>query len=81
MIIVEITCALYSVWTGTIGTLGSGMGFGEKYFLLAEFEMLLMLCLHGEGLQMLHYVTHYSWSSQLGVMVTCSRACTETGRE
>jgi hypothetical protein len=41
--------------------------------LSAEFELLVMLYLHGEGLQVLHYVTDCPWSSQLAVVVTCSR--------
>jgi hypothetical protein len=61
------------MWTGAIGTLGSGMGLGV-YFLLVELEMLVMVCLHGEELQVLHYVTDCPWSSQLVVVVTCSRA-------
>lgn len=46
-----------------------------KCFLLAEIKVLVMLCLRGEGLQvLLRYLT--DWSPRLGAMVTCSRAGT-----
>ena len=40
-----------------------GWDIGGSYFLLADFEMLVMLYLHGEGLQVLHYLTDGLWSS------------------
>lgn len=40
-----------------------GFGGGCKCFLLADFKMLVMLHLHGEGLQVLHYLTDGLWSS------------------
>jgi hypothetical protein len=51
-----------------------GWDIGGSYFLLADFEMLVMLYLHGEGLQVLHHVTNYPWFSQWAVLVICSRA-------
>jgi hypothetical protein len=54
------------------------VGFSNRSFLLTQFEMLMVLYLHGGGLQLLHYVTDLPWSSQWDVMVTCSRA-TNTG--
>lgn len=58
-----------------------GWDIQGSYFLLAELEMLVILYVQGEGLQGLHYVTDYSWFSQWRVMVVCSRASTETGRD
>lgn len=52
-------CVLYSMWTGTVWTLGNGMGLGDKYILLAEAKMLGILYLSGEGFQVLCYVTDY----------------------
>jgi hypothetical protein len=44
-----------------------GIWEGGKHFLLAEFGMLMMLYLHKEGFQVLHYVTDCLWFSQLVV--------------
>jgi hypothetical protein len=46
-----------------------------------SFLMLGMLYFHGEKLQVFSYVTDSLWSSQSDVVVTCSRAGTEIGRE
>lgn len=55
MILSDIPCAPYSMGPGSeMGCLGRGGG-GNKCFLLAEFEMLVGLYLHREGLQVLHY--------------------------
>lgn len=71
----EITCMPYS-------TLRSGEGFRGRHFPLAQSEMLVMLYLRGEGTRCgVQYVTECPWSSQWGVVVTCSRAGTEMGRE
>ena len=67
------------MWTGTIWTLGSGMGFGGKYILLAEAKMLMILYLHLEEFQVLHYVTAYD--HLLWVVITCPKACMKIGRE
>lgn len=37
--------------------MGEGWDLGDKYILLAETVMLVMLCLHGEEVQVLCYVT------------------------
>lgn len=54
-----------------------GWDLEGRCFLLAGFEMLVMLYVHVEGLYMLHHVTHDLRSSQRGVIITCSRAGTE----
>ena len=55
------------------------MGFGGKYILLADAKMLMILYLHGEEFQVLHYVTAYE--HLLGVVITCPKAGMEMGRE
>jgi hypothetical protein len=57
------------------------VGFRGKFFLLAQFEEIVTLCLHWEGLEVISYVTDCPRSSQWGVMVTCSRAGSEMYRE
>lgn len=52
----EITCELYSMCSGTLYTLRSQVGFRGRSFLLAQIEMLVMLYLHGAGLQGFPYV-------------------------
>lgn len=49
MICNEIISVLNSMWTGTLYTLRSGMGFGGRCILLAQFEMLGMSYLHGRA--------------------------------
>lgn len=76
MILDEITCELYSM----INT-EEWVGFRGRTFLLAQFEMLVMLYLHGEGLQVFPYVTDRGCLLSGVVMDTCSRASAEMGRE
>lgn len=49
--------------------------------LLAQFEKLVMLYLHWEGLQVLSQVTDYQGPLSGGVMVICARAVTEMNRD
>lgn len=46
-----------------------GWDLGDRCFLLAEFELLMMLYLHGKGFQVLPKVTDSLWTSQRGVLV------------
>ena len=51
----------------------SGVGFRVSCFLLAQFEVLVVISLHEGRLQVFPYMTDCPRSSQWGVMVTCSR--------
>jgi hypothetical protein len=64
-----------------LGGVGQDLRGGRKCFLLAQFETLVMLSLHGEGLLVLRYVTDCPSSSQIGVVIMYSRAGSETWRK
>ena len=80
--LIEITCVLQSIWTGTIRTLRNVVGYRHRCLLLTVLEILLILYLHGEGFQESHYLTDWHGPfSGVSWLYICSIAGTEMHRE